>query len=220
MIDKADAIIYAWHPGTMAGPAIADVLTGTVIPSGKLPVSFPRTVGQIPIYYNHYNTGRPPAKDMLGIPLGTPEDPKGFVSNYLDADFTPQYPFGYGLSYTDFNFSDLKLSTDSLNFDEKLSVSIMLKNAGNYQADEVVQLYIRDITANLTRPVKELKAFKRVNLKPGESKEIRFDLTINDLSFWNNENKFVAEPGKFDVMVGNSSDDGDLLRDSFELVAK
>ena len=217
IIDKVDAIIYAWHPGTMAGPALKDVLTGKLIPSGKLPVTFPRTVGQIPVYYNHRNTGRPPSKDMLGIPLGTPEDPKGYVSNYLDADFTPQYPFGYGLSYSSFEYGDLKLSTDKLQPGEKIMATVQLTNTGKYAATEIVQLYIRDLAASVTRPVKELKAFRRIALKAGESRSIAFELSARDLAFWNIDMQFVAEAGLFDIMVGGSSTDEDLLRASLEL---
>ncbi len=216
-LEQADALLYAWHPGTMAGPALYDVLTGAIAPSGKLPVSFPRTVGQVPIYYNHRNTGRPPTADMLGIPLGTPEDPKGYVSNYLDADFTPQFPFGFGLSYTTFTYSALKLSTDKLLPGQELTVTVQLKNSGLMAAEEVVQLYTRDLTGSITRPVKELKAFRRVALKPGEKQDVQFVITEEDLAFWNAEMKFVAEPGKFEVMVGGSSADGDLLKAGFVL---
>lgn len=218
LIDKVDAIIYAWHPGTMGGPAIADVLTGKNVPSGKLTVSFPRTVGQIPVYYNHRNTGRPASKDMLGIPLGTPEDPKGYVSNYLDADFTPQFPFGYGLSYTTFKYENLSLSSNKLNNGEKLTVTIEIENDGDFDADEIVQLYIHDITASITRPVKELKAFKRVFLKVGESREVSFELDEEDLSFWNIDMKHTAEPGLFEVMIGGSSADEDLKKATFQFV--
>jgi len=217
-IEKADAIVYAWHPGTMAGPAISDVLSGKVVPSGKLPVSFPRTVGQIPIYYNQRNTGRPPSKDMLGIPLGTPEDPKGFVSNYLDADFTPQYPFGFGLSYSTFAYDGLTLSADKINGGETLDISVQLTNSGAFAATETVQLYIRDNVASITRPVKELKAFQRIALKPGESQTVSFTLDETDLAFYNADMEFTAEPGRFEVMVGGSSADEDLLKASFELM--
>ena len=218
IIDKVDAIVYAWHPGTMGGPAIRDVLTGKVVPSGKLPVSFPRTVGQIPIYYNHRNTGRPPSKDMLGIPMGTVEDPKGFVSMYLDVDFTPQYPFGFGLSYSTFKYDDLKLSSDKIKSGGILTVTIQVQNTGKYKAVEIVQLYIRDKAASITRPVKELKAFKRISLKPNENREVTFELSEQDLAFWNVDMKYVAEPGVFNVMVGGSSADEDLLKESFELL--
>lgn len=218
LLDKADAIIYAWHPGTMGGPAIADVLSGKVVPSGKLTVSLPRTVGQIPVYYNHRNTGRPASKDMLGIPLGTPEDPKGYVSNYLDADFTPQFPFGFGLSYTTFKYDDLSLSTDKLKNGEKLIVTVEIENDGEFNADEIVQLYIHDKAASVTRPVKELKAFKRIFLKAGESREVSFELDEDDLSFWNIDMKYTAEPGLFEIMVGGSSADEDLKKATFELL--
>ncbi|KAA3610436.1 MAG: glycosyl hydrolase [Calditrichaeota bacterium] len=218
IIDKVDAIVYAWHPGTMSGPAISDVLTGKVVPSGKLPVSFPRTVGQIPIYYNHRNTGRPPRKDMLGIPTGNTEDPIDYVSYYLDVDFTPQYPFGFGLSYSTFSYSDFKLSTKKLTSGNALKATVQLKNTGQYKADEIVQLYIRDKAASITRPVKELKGFQKVSLKAGESKSIFFEISEKDLAFWNIDMKFTAEPGMFDVMVGGSSADEDLLKESFELV--
>ena len=218
LIDKAAAILYAWHPGTMGGPAIVDVLSGKTSPSGRLPVSFPRTVGQVPVYYNHRNTGRPAPKEMLGIPLGTPEDPKGYVSNYLDADFTPQYPFGYGLSYSSIEYQDLRLSSGKLHPGEALSVSVQVQNNGQYPADEVVQLYIRDRTASVTRPVKELKGFQRISLPAGESRKVTFRFGEQDLAFWNIDMQFTAEAGLFEVMVGSSSADEDLLKGSFELV--
>jgi beta-glucosidase len=218
LIDKAEAIVYAWHPGTMGGSAIVDVLTGKVVPSGKLPVSFPRTAGQIPVYYNHRNTGRPASKEMLGIPLGTPEDPKGYVSNYLDADFTPQYPFGYGLSYSSFDYQDLKLSVEKLKPGKKLTVTVQVQNNGKYTADEIVQLYIRDRSASVTRPVKELKGFQRISLNANESRTVSFELSEQDLAFWNIDMKFTAEAGIFDVMIGGSSVDEDLLLESFRLV--
>jgi len=216
-IDKAAAIIYAWHPGTMGGPAIADVLTGKITPSGKLPVSFPRTIGQIPVYYNHRNTGRPPTKDMLGIPLGTPEDPKGYVSYYLDTDFTPQYPFGFGLSYSTFKYADLKISSNKINPEDKITTDIKITNTGLLDAVEIVQLYIRDRVGSITRPVKELKAFKRILIKAGESQTVSFEIGNKELAFWNAEMKFTAEPGMFDIMIGGSSADEDLLKTSFEL---
>ena len=179
---------------------------------------FLRTVGQIPLYYNHRNTGRPPSKDMLGIPLGTPEDPKDYVSTYLDADFTPQYPFGYGLSYSRVEYQDLKLSSGKLHPGEKLSVSVQISNTGQYPVNEVVQLYIHDRFASVTRPVKELKGFQRIALPAGESRNVVFTLSEADLAFWNIDMKFTAEAGMFEVMVGRSSADEHLLKASFELV--
>ncbi|MBU2506640.1 MAG: beta-glucosidase BglX [Bacteroidetes bacterium] len=206
--ERADAILYAWHPGTMGGPAIADILVGLTSPSGKLPVTFPRTVGQIPIYYSHKNTGRPPSENMLGIPIGTPLDPKGFVSNYLDVDFTPAYPFGYGLSYTKFEYSNLQMFPNEVKNKSSFSVSFDLNNIGDYEATEVVQLYVRDLYASVTRPVKELKRFERVTLKPGDKKTILFQLSTDDLSFINNEMLRVTEPGEFKLWVGGDSDCG------------
>lgn len=217
LINTSATIVFAWHPGTMGGPAISDVLTGTVVPSGKLPVSFPRTVGQVPVYYNHRNTGRPPSPHTLGIELGSPEDPKGYASNYLDADFTPQFPFGFGLSYSTFEYSDLKISSEKLVRGKALNVTVLVKNTGKFAAEEVVQLYIRDKTASITRPVKELKAFRRVALKPGESWEVSFLLSEKDLAFWNADMQFIAEAGLFEVMTGGSSADADLLKTTFEL---
>jgi len=206
--EKVGAIIYAWHPGTMGGPAIVDVLFGDYAPSGKLPVSFPKTVGQIPVYYAHKNTGRPPSPNQKGIPMGTPLDPVAFVSNYLDVDVMPEYPFGYGLSYVNFEYSNLKLSTDKLKMGETLEISVQVKNSGKMAADEIVQLYIRDLVASITRPVKELKGFKRITLKPGERQVVNFKLQTDDLAFYNQQMKMMAEPGKFHLWAGKSAVDG------------
>ncbi len=206
--DQVQSIIYAWHPGTMGGPAIADVVFGIANPSGKLPVTFPRTVGQAPIYYAHKNTGRPPSAHELGIPLGTPLDPQGFTSKYLDVDFTPEYPFGYGLSYTRFEYSNIKLSADQIKMGDKLTVTADIKNTGKVIGEEVVQLYVRDLFGSVTRPVKELKGFTRVALQPGESKTVSFDLSTDDLAFYDINMKFTAEPGDFNVWIGGNSVDG------------
>lgn len=200
-----NSILFAWHPGIMGGPAIADVLFGKQSPSGKLPVSFPRTVGQVPIYYSHKNTGRPPSEDQLGIKQGTPEDPLGYVSYYLDVDFTPAYPFGYGLSYTTFEYSDLKLSKDVLEIGESLEASIKVTNTGDFKGEEVVQLYVRDLFGSVTRPVKELKSFRKISLDPGESKIINFTLSTNDLKFWDIDINYRVEPGDFHLWIGGDS---------------
>ena len=215
----AEAILYAWHPGTMGGPAVCDLLLGAAIPSGKLPVSFPRTVGQIPIYYNHRNTGRPPTAELLGLELGCPTMPLEFLSYYLDADYTPQYPFGFGLSYAEFDYSDLTLSPDHYSGEDEVMVQVQVTNSGTITATEVVQLYIRDVTASITRPVKELKGFQRVSIQPGETRPVQFVLDSEDLAFWNADMQFVAEPGQFEVMVGSSSSDSDLVRAPLELTA-
>ena len=202
--ENVDAILEAWFPGVTAGDAIAKVLFGDYNPSGKLPVSFPRTVGQIPIYYNHKNTGRPGREE------------EHYTSKYLDIPMTPLYPFGYGLSYTTFNFENLNLSSNKLNEEDSLIVSVTVKNTGNYDGEEVVQLYVRDLVGTVTRPVKELKGFKKVMLKRGEEKTVQFTLHEKDLRFTAADMKFKSEPGIFKVFVGNNS--VDVLESQFELV--
>jgi beta-glucosidase len=187
------AILETWFAGTQAGHAIADVLFGDVNPGGKLPVTFPRSVGQVPLYYNYLNTGRPP-------------DPKQkYTSKYLDIEWTPLYPFGYGLSYTKFKLSNLQLSSTQIRADGKLTVSVDVENTGSRAGDEVVQLYIRDLVASVSRPVKELKGFRRISLQPGERKKVEFSLGPAELGMYNREMKWVVEPGEFKVMVGPNS---------------
>ncbi len=205
---EAKAILYAWHPGTMGGSAIVDLLFGIESPSGKLPVTFPRTIGQIPLYYAHRNTGRPPGNNQPGIPKGTPQEPKGYTSKYIDVDFTPEYPFGYGLSYTDFEYKNLKFSYDNIKMNDAFEVSVEVINTGKMEADEIVQLYIRDFVGSITRPVKELKGFQRVRLKPEEKIIVSFKLHTNDLAFYNSDLKFAAEPGKFQIWIGPNSQEG------------
>ncbi|HYK89892.1 MAG TPA: glycoside hydrolase family 3 N-terminal domain-containing protein [Acidobacteriota bacterium] len=213
---KVNAILYAWHPGTMGGPAVADIVFGTAVPSGKLPVTFPRTVGQVPIYYAHMNTGRPPSANELGIPMGTPVDPKGYTSKYLDVDFTPEYPFGFGLSYTTFEYSHMHLSTNQVHLGGKLTISAEITNAGAYEADEVVQLYVRDLVGSVTRPVRELRGFRRIHLKAGEKQTAEFNLTTDDLAFYNDRNQLVTEPGAFHIWIAPDSASG--LRGEFEVI--
>lgn len=208
IVKDVKSILYAWHPGTMGGPAIANILFGNVSPSGKLPVTFPRTVGQVPIYYSHKNTGRPPSENQLGIKMGTPENPVGFASYYLDVDYTPAYPFGFGLSYTTFEYHDLKLSSNEILMGGKIEVSATIKNTGKYDAEEVVQLYVRDLFGNVTRPVKELKGFKKIHLKAGEEKVVTFSLSTGDLAFWNIDMKYAAESGDFTLWIGGDSQKG------------
>ena len=201
---KAQAVFYAWHPGTMAGPALADLLFGKAVPSAKLTVSFPRTVGQIPIYYNHRNTGRPPQKENVGIPMGTPQDPQGYFSKFIDVHSTPEFPFGHGLSYTTFAYSDIKVDAPK-GVDGTLTVSAVVKNTGSRDGIEVVQLYTRDLTGSLTRPVRELKGFERVSLKKGEARTVTFTVPAKDLGFFDEDGRYLVEPGKFHVWVGGSS---------------
>jgi beta-glucosidase len=190
------AILNVWFAGTEAGNAIADVLLGKVNPSGKLSATFPQNVGQIPLYYNHKNTGRPLAEGKWFTK---------FRSNYLDIPNEPLFPFGFGLSYTTFDYKNLKLSNSNLTADGNLTVSVEVTNSGNYDGAEVVQLYLRDLVGSVTRPVKELKGFQKVFLKKGETRTIEFTLTEKDLRFYNSELKFVSEPGDFKVFVGTNS---------------
>jgi len=190
------AILNVWFAGTEAGNAIADVLLGKVNPSGKLSATFPQNVGQIPLYYNHKNTGRPLAEGKWF---------SKFRSNYLDVSNDPLFPFGYGLSYTTFDYKNLKLSDSSLTANGQLKVSVEVTNSGNYDGAEVVQLYIRDLVGSVTRPVKELKGFQKIFLKKGETRNVEFTLTEKGLRFYNSELKFVSEPGDFKVFVGTSS---------------
>jgi len=219
--DKVDAILYAWHPGSMTGPAIADLLFGVESPSGKLPVTFPRVVGQIPIYYNHKNTGRPATKKSVvnidDIEPGAPQHSCGDTSFYLDIDNSPFYPFGYGRSYSDFTYSELELNRDRIRSGESIEISFKLSNSGDFEAEEVAQLYVRDLVGSVTRPVRELKGFKRIRLKPGESRTVTFTLTTDNLAFYNRRNRRVTEPGKFHLWVGGSSTAD--LRGEFEIIS-
>ncbi|MGB4205988.1 MAG: beta-glucosidase BglX [Bacteroidales bacterium] len=204
--ENIPAILNVWFGGTQTGNAVADVIFGKVNPSGRLPVSFPRNVGQIPVYYNHKNTGRP-------LPEG--EWYTKYLSNYLDIPNEPLYPFGYGLSYTEFEYSGLKLDKQILTEGDKLNVQVTLNNTGKYDGAEVVQLYIRDVVGSITRPVKELKGFKKVFLKAGESQVMSFTLTTEDLKFYNYDLKYDYEPGEFLIMTSGNS--RDVLTASFLL---
>ncbi len=205
---KVNAVLYAWHPGTMGGPAIADLLLGAASPSGKLPVTFLRTVGQVPLYYNHMNTGRPPSPSDLGIPMGTPLEPKGYNSKYIDVDFTPEYVFGFGMSYTTFAYSNLRVSAAAMPKGAPLAVEADVTNTGSREGDEVVQLYVRDLVASVTQPVRELKGFRRIHLKAGEKQTVRFPLRREDLEFHNAKMQSVVEPGEFRVWIGPDSAHG------------
>jgi len=204
--DNIPAILYTWWLGTEAGNSIADVVFGDYNPAGKLPMSFPRTEGQIPVYYNHYSTGRP-AKD---------ENDKNYVSAYIDLQNSPRFAFGYGLSYTNFNISGLKLSSNELALNGgKLTATVKVENTGNYDGEEVVQLYVRDLFGCVVRPVKELKGFKKLFLKKGESQTVTFTLTPGDLKFYNDEVKLINEAGDYELFVGNSSNA--TLKSNFKL---
>ncbi len=193
--DNVPAIVYTWWLGTQAGNAIADVLFGDYNPSGKLPITFPRNEGQIPIYYNYLSTGRPFKSDTDNT----------YVTAYTDLPNSPRYVFGYGLSYTSFQYGAVQLNTNTLSKDQKLQAKITVTNTGKYAGEEVVQLYMQDVVASIVRPVRELKAFEKVLLKPGESREITFTLDARDLSFYNDNLELVAEPGTFHLYIGGNS---------------
>lgn len=196
--ENVPAILNVWFGGTEAANAIGDVLFGDANPSGKLVATFPQNVGQVPLFYNHKNTGRP---------LGEGRWFEKFRSNYLDVSNDPLYPFGYGLSYTTFDYSDVKLSSATLGRTGELTASVTVTNSGKYDGAEVVQLYIRDVVGSVTRPVKELKGFEKVFIKAGESKTVNFKITPELLKFYNYDLKFVYEPGDFNVMIGGNSQD-------------
>ncbi len=193
--ENVPSVLETWFAGTQAGHAIADVLFGDVNPGGKLPVTFPRSVGQMPLYYNHKNTGRPPDANNK------------YTSKYLDVPWTPLFPFGYGLSYTQFKFGSLQLSATRIRPADKFKVRVEVENVGTRPGDEVVQLYIRDLAAGVTRPVKELKGFQRISLQPGEKRWVEFRLSPDELGFYDRDMKFIVEPGEFKIMVGPNSRD-------------
>lgn len=213
-VDASDAVIYMFHPGTMGGPAIADLLFGKASPSGKTPVTFPRMVGQVPIYYAHNNTGRPSkGRETLidDIPLEAGQTSLGCTSFYLDAGFTPLFPFGYGLSYSTFDFENIAINKSQFSPDEDIVVTFDLVNSGSYDAAEVAQLYIRDKVGSVTRPVKELKGFQRVELKAGERKTVEFKLPVEELAFYNIDMERVVEPGDFELWVAPDSQSGTAI---------
>ena len=202
VIPYVDAMVVGWRPGTEAGSAIAEVLFGEYNPSGKLTMTFPRSVGQIPIYYNHKNTGRP----------YEPGKTEQFVSNYIDAHNTPLYPFGYGLSYTQYEYSNLRISKPEISPTESVTVTMDVKNAGSIEGEEIVQLYVRDLVSSVTQPIMKLKDFKRVMLKSGQSESVSFTVTPEKLKFFNSELKEVLEPGDFHIMIGPSSSTFDTIK--------
>lgn len=214
------AILYAWHPGCMGGPALVDVLTGAYNPSGKLPITLPRVTGQIPIYYAHRNTGRPATPQTFvhidDIPLDADQISVGNTSFHLDVWYEPLFPFGHGLSYTRYRYANVRLSSQQLPFGDTLTVSVDVDNIGSRAGTEIVQLYLRDPVASRTRPVRELKGFQRVRLEPGERRTLTFELTVRDLAFTGRDMAPTTEPGRFDVWVG--PDANAELHATFELM--
>ncbi len=203
LAENAPALVEAWYLGVEMGNAVADILFGAVNPSGKLTATFPRSVGQIPLYYNHRRTGRPPAEDNK------------FTSKYVDLPWTPQFPFGFGLSYTRYSYSAPHLSSATLNAGDSLIVDLTVENTGSRTGEEIVQLYVQDETASVTRPILELKRFKRVWLASGGSAKVQFSLSLDDLAFYDGGMKRVAEPGYFRVLTGGNS--RDLMEARFRL---
>ena len=214
VLPKVNALIMAWHPGTMAGPAISDILLGIANPSAKLPVTWPKEVGQIPIYYNHPNTGRPADPKTFvaiqDIPVEAWQSSLGNNSHYLDAGYEPQFPFGFGLSYTNFSYDNLKIEKETLknNTTEKLNVSAVITNTGNTTGTETVQLYVRDITGSIVRPIRELKDFVQIELKPKESKTVQFSIPVSELAFYNDKMELKTEPGDFKVWIASHAENG------------
>ena len=212
VINKVDALLMCWHPGTMAGPAITDLLNGTMSPSGKLPISWPKTAGQVPIYYNHLNTGRPVNPEAYvgieDIPVGAWQSSLGNTSHYLDAGYQPLFPFGFGLSYTSFLYSETQIIQNTISKGEKLIASCTLTNTGNKKGREVVQLYLRDRVASIVRPVRELKGFTSVTLEPGTSQDVSFEITEEMLQFYHPDQGWVVEPGRFEVWIAPNAAEG------------
>lgn len=210
-LEASDAAFIAFHGGTMAGPALADLLFGLAEPQGKLPITFPRMTGQIPIYYNDYITGRPgKGYTMLNdIPVEAPQTSLGFCTYWLETGLTPLLPFGYGKTYTQFEYGKIRLTSDTIDFNRPLEAVCTLKNTGTRDGVEIVQLYVQDLVGSLVRPVKELKGFQRIALKAGESTEVRFEIGAHDLSFWNADCKHICEPGDFKVWIAPNSVEGE-----------
>ena len=212
ILEKVDAILYAWHPGTMGGPAIVDLLFGIEVPSGKLPVTFPKMVGQIPIYYARKNTGKPADPESFvhidDIAVNTPQTSTGMTAMHLDAGFEPLFPFGFGMSYSEFSYENIGTSNKAIEMGGSVKISAEVKNLGIFTAEEVVQLYIRDLVGSITRPVRELKGFKRIRLAQGQCKKVSFEIHTDDLAFHNRDIQLGAEPGLFHAWIGGDSNTG------------
>jgi beta-glucosidase len=220
IVNKVDSILYAWHPGTMGGIAIAEILFGDACPSGKLPVTFPRVVGQVPIYYAQKNSGRPAAEwnfvHIDDVPQRAPQTSLGMAATHLDTHFTPLYPFGFGMSYAEFAYHDVNISDNKIVICESFSVTLKVENKSEIDADEIVQLYIRDLVGSVTRPVKELKGFQRVHVKAKSIVNVTFELHTNDLAFYDINNKLNVEAGDF--LLGVGKDSSIELNVAFELI--
>lgn len=217
IVDDVDAVLMTWHPGTMGGPAIFDMVFGDKEPGGRLPITWPKVAGQLPLFYNHKNTGRPASsKEFVhidSIPIGAWQSSLGNTSHYLDAGFTPHFPFGYGLGYTKFKYTNLKLSSDKILKDQNIKVTVDIENTGKRSGEELVQLYVQDVVGSITRPVKELKGFERITLQSGEKRTVSFEINLEDLKYYNSELIYDVEKGDFNVWVGKNASEG--LKASF-----
>ncbi|CAL2091750.1 glycoside hydrolase family 3 N-terminal domain-containing protein [Tenacibaculum sp. 190524A05c] len=217
IVDDVDAVLMTWHPGTMGGPAIYDMVFGDKEPGGRLPITWPKVAGQLPLFYNHKNTGRPASsKEFVhidSIPIGAWQSSLGNTSHYLDAGFTPHFPFGYGLGYTKFKYTNLKLSSGKISKDQNIKVSVDIENTGKRQGEELVQMYVQDVVGSITRPVKELKGFERIALQSGEKRTVSFEINLEDLKYYNSELTYDVEKGDFNVWIGKNASEG--LKASF-----
>ena len=219
IINDVDAVLMAWHPGTMGGPALYDMIFGIEEPEGRLPVSWPKSAGQLPYFYNHKNTGRPADStsfvQMNDIPIEAWQSSLGNNSHYLDIGFTPHFPFGYGLGFTNFSYENMSISKDTIAFNESITISATIKNNGKKPGSDIAQLYIQDVVGSITRPIKELKGFEKIYLNPGEEKEIQFIIYSENLEFANHQLIKAAEEGDFNAWIGPHSASG--LKASFYL---
>ncbi len=217
IVDDVDAVLMTWHPGTMGGPSIYDMVFGDKEPGGRLPITWPKVAGQLPLFYNHKNTGRPASyKEFVhidSIPIGAWQSSLGNTSHYLDAGFTPHFPFGYGLGYTKFKYTNLKLSSDKISKDQNIKVTVDIENTGKRSGEELVQLYVQDVVGSITRPVKELKGFERITLQSGEKRTVSFEINLEDLKYYNSELTYDVEKGDFNVWIGKNASEG--LKASF-----
>jgi beta-glucosidase len=209
VIEHSDAVLEAWYPGSEGGSAIVDLLYGITNPSGKLTMSFPDNVGQVPVYYNHFNTGRP---------QGAPDAQERYVSQYLDAPNEPLFPFGFGLSYTEYCYSDLELTSTQLTKDTDITATVTVSNVGSVTGEEIVQFYIQDVVGEVVRPLKELKSFQRISLKPGETKQVTFTITEQQLRYHHADLSFKSDKGSFVLYAGTNSKD--VLSHSFQLISQ
>ena len=220
ILKDVDAVLMTWHPGTMGGPAIHDMIFGIAEPKGRLPVTWPKVAGQLPLFYNHKNTGRPVIPEefvqMDSIPIGAWQSSLGNTTHYLDVGYLPQYPFGYGLGYTKFVYSKTAVSSSTITKNNDIMVKVIVTNVGERKGTDIVQLYVQDVVGRITRPVRELKGYQKVTLEPNEQKEVTFTLSLDDLKYYDNQEKLNVEKGEFKVWIGQNSAVGISAKFSYE----